>query len=210
MIYRFTRESSNSLHTSARSALQKSARFCQRAGSAWARQGNVGCRRARSTKSPTLQWLGQWQSLRSPRHSQQSPRAAEDECVRQECSSTSKHGLRPSLATGRPCRQPHQQQKQRSHDDGSQTPDLGDSRGYALRGLCGPPEQSNSGRIILNACGGESFTTALRVGASPSQLQQVTVTQCGAVRPRVRPSWPQLSSRSSGCHRQCKPHANVA
>ena len=84
---------------------------------------------------------------------------------------------------GTPCRQPHQQQKQR-HDDGSQTPDLGDSRGYALRGLCGPPEQSNSGRIILNACGGESFTTALRVGASPSQLQQVTVTQCGAVRPQ--------------------------
>jgi hypothetical protein len=38
----------------------------------------------------------------------------------------------------RPCRQPHQQQKQRPHDDGSQTPDLGtvreaaDIRGYAL------------------------------------------------------------------------------
>ena len=52
----------------------------------------------------------------------------------------------------RPCRQPHQQQKQRPHDDGSQMPDLGDSRGYALRGLRGPP---------------------VRVGASPSQLHCV-------------------------------------
>ena len=40
----------------------------------------------------------------------------------------------------RPCRQPHQQQKQRPHDDGSQTPELGtvreaaDSRGYAVHG----------------------------------------------------------------------------
>ena len=42
--------------------------------------------------------------------------------------------------TRTPCRQAHQQQKQRPHDDGSQTPDLktvreaGDSRGFPLHG----------------------------------------------------------------------------
>ena len=47
---------------------------------------------------------------------------------------------RVAEANIRPCRQPHQQQKQRPYDDGSQTPDMGtvrevaDSRVYALHG----------------------------------------------------------------------------